>query len=527
MKIPKAKLPYSRQDGQVFLILLSLYCIILLPIVRANRYYNDDLNRALIGRQGWDATGRPLTNLLMRALQCYDHAMVDISPFTQFAGIALLAWAGVLIARRFAIQSPWLAALAAFPLGGQPFYLENLSYKFDALSMSLALLLALLPIIGIANSRRGWWLGIISLFASLNFYQAAINAYLIFILLEAVLAQVHDLPPREWIGQLKSRVLQAATAMIIYEVVVGVHINGWVKRKSETIHNIQQLSQIETNFFDFWGYVSSSFNEHWWMYFTPTLIVLALFPVAIGLRYAAKWGPAQPIWTRGFLLLSSVLLPVAALLCVLGPMLVLSDPPIVPRVLPGVGALLAAALIVMQASLGRWQRSDKWALSISAALGLGMCVFANAYGNAMTEQKSYEERIAARLADDIAEANAHQPIHVILLMGTAGYSPVAAHVVGQLPLVRSLVPIYLDAEDNFRTHMFLRYFLPDLTDLRLSSDPISRQRASVLRNQIRSMPPTVTRAAYSFYVRDEVAIVMLHPPVAIPGEAADAPATSR
>lgn len=133
--------------------------------------------------RGWDSNGRPLTNFLMKLLQCYDHALVDISPLTQIGAIAILAWVGVLIARRYAIASPRMAALVAFPLGGQPFYLENLSYKFDALSMSTAMLLALLPIIALKDDRRGWWLGILALFASLNFYQPALNAYLIFILL--------------------------------------------------------------------------------------------------------------------------------------------------------------------------------------------------------------------------------------------------------------------------------------------------------------------------------------------------------
>jgi hypothetical protein len=145
-------------DRSVFAILLALYFLILYPILRANRYYDDDLKRALIGRTGWDSNGRPLTTLLMKLLQCYDSALVDISPLTQIGAVAILAWVGVLIARRYAMRSPWMAALVAFPLGAQPFYLENLSYKFDALSMSLAMLLALLPVLAIKDNRRGWWL---------------------------------------------------------------------------------------------------------------------------------------------------------------------------------------------------------------------------------------------------------------------------------------------------------------------------------------------------------------------------------
>jgi hypothetical protein len=42
--------------------------------------------------------------------------MADLAPIPQLAGISLLAYATVWIARRFEIESPLQAALAAFPL---------------------------------------------------------------------------------------------------------------------------------------------------------------------------------------------------------------------------------------------------------------------------------------------------------------------------------------------------------------------------------------------------------------------------
>ena len=112
-----------RAEGRLFALLLALYFLILYPILRADRYYNDDLKRALIGHTGWDSNGRPLTTLLMKLLQCYDSALVDISPLTQIGAVALLAWVGVWIARRYALRPTWLAALIAFPLGAPPVFL--------------------------------------------------------------------------------------------------------------------------------------------------------------------------------------------------------------------------------------------------------------------------------------------------------------------------------------------------------------------------------------------------------------------
>jgi len=498
----------QRQDDRtVFVTLLGLYSLILLPILRANRYYNDDLKRALIGRTGWDATGRPLTNLLMRMLQCYDHAMVDISPLPQIGAIAILAWVGVLIARRYAITPPWLAALLALPLGGQPFFLENLSYKFDALSMGLAVLLALLPVLALKDDRRGWWLGVLALFGSLNFYQPAINAYLVFVLLDLVLAQLDDLPPRRLARQLSVRALQLAAAMLIYHVLVGIHINGWVKQRGEMIHGLHELPRVISNGFDFYGFVVDSFNGHWWMYFAPLLGLMALVPVAIGFGYARRIRHDQGASVGVLMLVVTVLLPVIALASALGPMLLLVDPLIAPRVLIGMGALLAVILIVVQTALRRWRWSDRWVASAACMLALGMASFASAYGNAQEEQKNYEDRIASRLADDLSELKASRSIDSFLVDGTPGYSPITAHVAEQFPLMRTLVPTYISSEDNFHTHIFLKYYVSEVADLGLKPNDAMSKLASTALAETCKVAPTHTTSAYRLYVVDRTAVV--------------------
>lgn len=498
----------THSNRSTFLILISLYFVVLFPILRADRYYNDDLKRALIGHQSWDATGRPLTTLLMRALQYYDRSMVDISPLTQFGAIAILAWIGVLIARRYAIKSPAMAALAAFPLGAQPFFMENLSYKFDALSMSLAMLLALVPMLATTDDRRGWWLGVLSLFASLNFYQAAVNAYLVFIVLEIVLAQLKDRPLRELARRFFSRILQAVVTMLLYQLIVGVHINGWVKQNSEKIHTLQELPLIAKNFIDTYAYIGASLNSQWWLYLGPVLILMALVAVVVGILYALKQRSTRRVGVTATLFASSFLMPLVALVCVLGPMLVLVKPLMAPRVFMGVGALLSVALIVSYSALQVWGRSERWSIALGSMLALGMCTFASAYGNALGEQKRFEERIASRLADDLAEVRVTHSIHSFLLDGTAGYSPVAAHVIGQIPLIRALVPTYISADDMFHTHMFFQYFMrDDMSDMRLRTDADAMYSRSLILSKADDIPVTIATEAYDLRLIDGVALV--------------------
>jgi hypothetical protein len=498
----------STPTSQVFVGLLGLYGLILLPILRANRLYNDDLKRALFGRTGWDSNGRPLTTLLMKLLQAYDHALVDISPLTQMGAAVVLAWTGVLIAKRFAVRSPWVAALVVFPLGAQPFFLENLSYKFDALSMALAMMFALLPFVVLSNTRRAWWLGILSIFVCLNLYQPAFNACLVFLLLEVILGQLQEQAPRALARALAFRVIQVGVAALIYEGIVGIHVNGWVKQKGAPIQGLHELPQVGTNVLNYLHYIGSSFDEQWWLYFGPVLLVLGLIPIVVGIRYATRMRHSLPAWFVPAIVISSVLLPFIAFAFALGPLLVLADPPIAARVLVGVGPLLVAGLLIMEAAFRRWQRSERWILSITAMFAIGLCVIASAYGNALAAQKDFEDHIASRLADDIADL-ANHPISSILLDGSAGYSPETAHIVDQFPIVASLTPPYLAAEDSFHTHMFLLYYLADFTDLRLQSDTDSERLKSSLLARACESSPVHTRSAYHLYLVDDTAVVLL------------------
>ncbi len=500
----------SRSDGKIFSILLALYFLILYPILRANRYYNDDLKRALIGHTGWDSNGRPLTTLLMKLLQCYDGALVDISPFTQIAAIAVLAWIGVLIARRYAIRSPWMAALVAFPLGAQPFYLENLSYKFDALSMSLAILLALLPVLVMNLQRRGWWLGVLSLFASLSFYQPAINVCLIFVLLDVVLAQLHGESVASWLKTFSLRVLQVAAAMLFYQLIIGIHIHGWVEHEGEKIHSLSQLPLIATNIAGFYRLIGNSFDRQWWTYFLPLLVVLGIFPMAIGVRYATARRALHASWISALLVLTSFVIPLMALLCIAGPMLLLLTPEYEPRVLMGVGALLVAALIVMHETLAQWQRSPRWTLAAGCMLAVGMCSLASAYGNALGEQKAYEDRIAAGLADDLADLKATQGIRGFLLDGGIGFSPITAHIAHDFPMVNKLVSPYISSQDRFHTTDFLLYYIAGIDDLGWKTDASSLRMRAVVLQSVCHVVVERARSAYALRVIDHVAVTSFY-----------------
>jgi hypothetical protein len=301
---------------------------------------------------------------------------------------------------------------------------------------------------------------------------------------------------------------------LIYDAMVGIHVNGWVKQKSAPIQGWRELPQVAANVRNFLEYIGSSFNEQWWLYFGPVLLLLGLVCVVVGVRYALSRRGISPAWSVALIGIGSLLMPFISLALALGPLLLLADPPVAPRVLVGMGALLVTVLLVMESAMRKWQHSSAWTLSVAAMLAVGMCVFASAYGNALEAQRDYEERIATRLADDINDLSVNHAVNAILLAGSAGYAPETAHIIEEFPLVASLTPPYLAADDTFHTHVFLQYYLPVFNDLRLRSDDDSeRLKASLLVRACEATPLHI-RNAYSLYVMDETAVVLLGPSAA-------------
>ncbi|MBE1159023.1 glucosyltransferase domain-containing protein [Dyella acidiphila] len=492
---------------QVFGILfLGYFLFVLYPILRADRPCNDDLARALNGAYAWDINGRPLTTLLMKLLVLKLPFLVDIAPLSQLLAIALLALSGVLIARRYAIASPWLAALLALPLGAQPFFLQSLSFRFDAAPMALSLLLALLPVTLFPRGRAGFWLGAAALFGCLCSYQPSFNVFLLFVLLDLLVWQTESVPPRQLALQALRYSGQAVLALLVYQWKVAPTVREWVQEHSHTIHGLGQLSTVQHNARMMGAYLLDAMPHSWMHIFLPMLLLAAILPLVIGLRYALV--PGRPWWLRLGIIAFALLVPCVALLCLAGPMLLLVSPVLAPRVFSSVGALISASLISLYAASGAGSKT--WATYLTATFAgiwaLGMLTFAGVYGSALAAQQHYEDRIASQLANDLADLKARHGVSQFLLDGSAGYSPLTAHAAAQFHLLDTLVLPYLEARD-FNSRNFIQYYGMGMDEVR--QDPANDAMADRLLAGACTLPALATRSRYSMRVLGNTAVITL------------------
>lgn len=494
----------ERADPMFFLgVFAILFAFFFLPIALANRYCNDDIIRSILGHYGWSNAGRHLAEPMMRGLALASSRTIDISPVPQLLALALLSWTAVLLRRRFDLPYTLLGALIILPIAAQPFFLENLAYRFDSVPMATSILFALLPITSIGRNRLGWILGVLSLLAAFNFYQPAFNTFLVMVVFEIIYAQVTHQPISTQLQLVGFRAAQALCVALIYKLLFAPKLSGWMKTHGATI-SLGDPASVGVNAKSFFVYVINALGPKGTFLFGVFLIVPLTIVLILSLGNAYVGRSTRRAWETSYLVASAVLLPCAALACVVGPMVFLQQPVFMPRVFVAFGVLLSGALIVSNKSLPETPFSQHAQTFGCSCLILLCAIIAGSFGSASADQRRYEEGIAMSLADDLAAAQSKQSITGFVLEGTAGFSPTVDHMVKIFPVLEKLVNPYL-IEDDFNTHYFLLHFIQGVPQF-ANSELSAEQTESVASTRCATSFDTA-RAAYRINVLHGLAVV--------------------
>jgi hypothetical protein len=428
---------------RIFFAAAALYGLVLWPIVHADRFYIDDLGRSRSGYLGWGTDGRPLSNMVMEVLN-FGTPLTDISPLPQLCCVLLFAYLAVAVARKFELGGVWKAPLIVAPMIANPFFLENLSYKFDSFTMSLSVVLAVLAVVSVGLRGRQIVYGGLLLLASLCLYQPALNAFLVFAVAEFVFGQQRGEPISALVRRLVLRGLQLLCALLLYKAIAASTVRGGYASEHSVLASGAALpATVWQNLQEFWSYGA----QHLWFSAGGAMLgAMGLglaMALAIALRYLAR-GWRQWGWGgRVFGLAALIAVPAMLYAAPWGPMLLLQNPVWAPRVMIGMGALASVSLLLIVGVLAHVGVNRKWQVFALALPVYGCVLFATVYGNSLGLQKEYENRLSEQISDDVTQWVAQGSVKRYLLRGNAGRPPVLLHNIKKFPLLKTLVPIYL------------------------------------------------------------------------------------
>jgi len=409
------------------LFMTGVYLLGFLTIIRANVLYFDDIGHTAFGYRSWYEWSRYISEILSILIHG-DTNMTDISPLPQLLAIVIMAVSSVLLV--YIIGNGKINAirlLASVPLGFSPYFLDCISYKFDAPYMALSILAGIVPFLFMMRKKAFLCCSIVSLLIMCMTYQAASGIYiLIVIFLSFQDWNTRKKTDKELLSFLGMATFAFCFAILFFKFFLLVPeyaahntyattnvfplddlIPGIMKNIKRYIGNVYLKSGITWKI----GYVFVCI-----FFIAKSILVserkktLSFFVsiMALGFSFMLSWG-AYLVLIYNFLL---------------------------PRYLIGFGAFLAIICIYIV--------SDYKRIASIAVLALNWCllVFAVSYGNALADQARYTEFRITLLLHDLSSLYLDENVKLmeIQLENSIEYAPSVNNIRKHYPIISGLVP---------------------------------------------------------------------------------------
>jgi hypothetical protein len=468
-----------------FCSMTILFTIYVFPIILADRYYQDDLSRSLRGITGWSNDARPLTEFLMRWLGG-GTPISDISPFPLLLSVILLAYTLTLYVHNNhhllflqsaqihstnmqaetpsgslpSAQGFGIAVCLGFPVIANPFLLSTFSYRFDCITMILALCAAILPY-AMPDAFARWKIFLASAFLCmvvLTTYQPCIGIYISLCFMELFFMILQGRV--DW-KRLVIRALSLIVCLPPYYLVMRHFITegSWQESAYQFSGGDSLFSSIPQNFSTLARFVRRYFDgvPRYVIVLTSLLVVCGM--ILTVLRVWSSSNTKKPVQVLHTLYI--LCLPVFVTLSSLLPLLVLA---------PSKFSVSSHTLIAL-CSFGLWMgvmlllSADRFPNAVMILM-IPFLVFhmgfSYTYGNAMKEQKNYEEYVTYSIVHDIETLEGETEYQYLTINGHAPKAPEVQMLCEKYPIFSSLVPTYVTSNSYLGGALLQHYMQQDL-----------------------------------------------------------------
>lgn len=412
-----------------FVELAFIYFLGISAILRANFNYIDDMGRAYSGYKGWENFSRHM-NMFLSGLIHADSFLTDISPLPQLIAVLLLVLSGIMVI--YCVYGPetpsaW-SVIAVVPLGLSPYFLECLSYKYDAPYMALSILASIVPVL---LERYGSMVYIISVMLGelivCTTYQASVGLFPMIVIWLGLLRWNRKEPLARIVSFFLDSVIGFFAALLTFQLFLRGGYSGYVDMSLPPLNRV--FTVIAQNYQKYFSLVFSDWKDGW-LALTAILCVLFLYTVVRASKQK-----------RAAALVVSIVALAVMLLLSFGLYPAFEKPLFDPRAMYGFGVFIALTAVTAVAGNGRHR--IKLSGIVSFILSWCFFVFAFTYGNALFVQKTYTDfRIQLVIDDlkspDIVPLDGEKTIQIV---GTIGHAPSLLAMPQDYQILNRLVPV--------------------------------------------------------------------------------------
>lgn len=466
---------YKLKDDEVKTLglLMFISMIFYWPVIYAQSFYADDLARVQEGYFGWDIFGRYLAKAVAQIYSLNFSLIIDAAPLTWVASIFIVALSSFHLYRKIKKIDTFYALTLSVLFIINPFYIQNLLYRYDSVGMFLALYFTVLAFCT-KKDFFGCILSFSFLYVGLNFYQTFSNLYLSLVAIELLLLLVNNRQCKIYKTLLTSLCIYSSALLLYYLELKLLHLpsKGEIEEISFSIF-FTVFNNVVSGFYpfiDFWN------KSQLWI-----CIPLVFFSISLAklfFKYRRSWI---------YIFISIVLIFISSV----GPMALLNMQFVEPRGLSYFSALLMFICLVLM--------NDYKHQRLLMIAPVFVCfVFAYRVGNIHRIQTEFEKPIYAMAAIDLSSLHGIKQTHSI---GSVKLSTYVSNI-------RSSTPFngFLERDDWRTTGGLLEYG----SDLALFEWDSNSQIAAELfhENKAKSDLIVSREPFYEIYISGDVAWIV-------------------
>ncbi len=417
-----------------FIFVFAAYILFCLPIFLANIYYMDDNARALYGYT-WSKSGRIFSTFIMNVLDLRINDIIDCAPLGQILGLCVLAYAALSLTQRITRQPDpdvFSLCVCGLPLAVQPFFLENLSYKFDALPMLMgqacAVFASAVSLDGTVRRKLGVYITLI--FSIMAFYQPGLNTFLGL----SLVVFLSDCQQADCVSAWHSLGLKIVSLLVVGGFYKALIVHYFVHGDFESSHAAAislhdvSLAQFRSNAASVLNLLNALLSGGLKPILLGIYLVATVSTLILGFKYIQK--KTKLDICTGFFIMT---VPFAILFLLSGIMFLLKNPYQAPRTfMPFSACMVFANFFFLQP----FARKFRWIALLPIAY---FFVIAFSYGNVIAENARFQtyhiERVAGML-----ENVGFEPGDDLFLYGHEIQSPIVHNAIVAMPVLGPLLP---------------------------------------------------------------------------------------
>lgn len=387
----------KKENVVILLCSLTYFVLCFFTIFTSGYLYIDDRNRVINNFTGWRDQGRPLADVFFYFFKV-NGVVVDITPIPQIISILLLSFSIVLLSE-IGGSGKYRRAFCSLSIFTTPFFIQNISYRFDNVIMSLAIFMAVLSVFILYKfyTIRAGFFSALALFSVFGLYQPAINIYLAISFVGVMLSR------DKYIFVIKVT-LVSLVAMIAYKcLIIVIPPMGDYGVNNSKIVSINDIFSHSINVAEFYGrFLWSSGGRVF-----KLLIIVLLFSILLSLLFNIVKKNYKSAWAL------SLSIPFSGFSC-LGLLWFLENSIIQPRVMLGVGGVVyLLSVILIEKSFSEFlKKIIIWALFVNAWFFMLSSV---SYGNILRRLSVHDSVYMQNILQEINKKAKTEDVELYIL----------------------------------------------------------------------------------------------------------------